>query len=126
MRPKGRIRPRQFGFRPVVRQRRANAMLSHRTTAFRALSPFLLACALLAASGPEDKKPIPHDLKIVAEYGAGYSHLNSWRYTITSDGKVAQEVFDIDDTKKSSQISRDDLRDLLAKIKEADFFALKK
>jgi hypothetical protein len=101
-------------------------MLSDRRTAFRALSPLFVACTLVAASRPEDKEPIPRDLKIVAEYGAGYSHWKSWRYTITRDGKVAQEIYDIEDTKKVSQISNDDLKDLLAKIKEADFFALKK
>ncbi len=74
---------------------------------------------------PEDKQAIPADFKIVAQYGAGYSDWKSWRSTITGEGKVAQEGFGLIDTKKESKLSGNDLRALLAKIKEADYFALK-
>lgn len=47
-----------------------------------------IACALLAAPGPKEQAPIPADLKIVAQYGAGYSAWRSWRTSITADGKV--------------------------------------
>jgi hypothetical protein len=39
---------------------------------------------------------------------------------------VAQEIYDLEDTKRSSKLAVADLRDLLRKIKEADFFTLKK
>jgi hypothetical protein len=83
------------------------------------------ACGLLAATAPREKEPIPGDLRIVAQYYAGYSPWKSWRYTITKDGKVAQEIFDVEDTRRESKLTEDDLRDLLSKIGEADFFALK-
>jgi hypothetical protein len=80
---------------------------------------------LLMAGGPRNKDPIPNDLKIIAQYYAGYSPWKSWRYTITRDAKVAQEIFDAGDTRKESKLTEDDLRDLLAKIEEAKFFSLK-
>jgi hypothetical protein len=82
----------------------------------------LCASALLAA---EDDKTVPADFKIVAQYGAGYSDWNSWRHTITGDGKVVKEVLTIKDTKEESKLSDDDLKALIAKVREADFFKLK-
>jgi len=80
------------------------------------------ACTLLAA---DDKKDVPADFKIVAQYGAGYSDWESWRYTISGDGKVAKEVFGLKDTKDESRLTKEDLKALIAKVEEVDFFALK-
>jgi hypothetical protein len=101
-------------------------MLYYQTTPRWILLPLLSACLLLGQSGQTQDKPIPSDFRIVAEYGCGYSDWVSWKCTITGDGKVAQEIYDLEDAKRSSKLAVADLRDLLRKIREADFFALKK
>jgi Domain of unknown function (DUF6438) len=101
-------------------------MRNHRSIALGVLASLLCASALL---GADDKKAIPADFKIVAKYRPGYSDWKRWEYTITGDGRVAKEVFSLkaqEDTKQESKLSKDDLTELIAKVKEADFFALKK
>ncbi|ODU00385.1 MAG: hypothetical protein ABS79_03475 [Planctomycetes bacterium SCN 63-9] len=103
--------------------------------------------ALLNTTGSaadDDRKLIPASFKIVARYGAGYSTWKSWRHTITGDGNVVKEVFSIKKTrilgdgnvvknvfglgttKEETKLPEDDLRALIAKIEEADFFTLRK
>ena len=82
-----------------------------------------------------DNEPIPSDFKIVAQYGAGYSPWKSWKCTITGDGKVAKEDgFEgggraaeergTEEQRRQTTLSATDLRELLAVIKEADFYGL--
>ena len=83
-----------------------------------------------------DNEPIPSDFRIVAQYGAGYSPWKSWKVTITGDGIVAKEggfqgggsAAEERGTKEQSgqtTLSGTDLRELLAEIKEADFYGLR-
>jgi hypothetical protein len=65
-----------------------------------------------------DQTTVPADFKIVARFYPGFSPLQPWENIITGDGKVSGYS-------KTSKLSEDDLRALLAKIKEADYFALK-
>ena len=77
------------------------------------------------AKAEVDENDIPPDLRIEAQYGAGYSDWKSWKVTIASDGKALQEVFSFgNDTKRGLSLTKRDLKDLLDKAKEADFFAL--
>jgi hypothetical protein len=87
------------------------------------LVPFVLviACSPAPRSVPEDKKAIPADFEIVAEYYPGFSRWKRWETTITADGKVAQ-VSQV--SAKESRLTERDLHDLLEKVEEADFFAL--
>ncbi len=88
------------------------------------LVPFILviACSPAPRSVPEDKKAIPADFEIVAEYYPGHSRWKRWKTTITADGKVDQ-VFQ--GSTKESRLTEKDLHDLIGKVEEADFFALK-
>jgi hypothetical protein len=83
----------------------------------------------LVGQTPEAKKTeqaIPDDFKIVAEYSAGYSIWHPWTATITADGKVEQKIFDYPkSSEKKSKLSKDDMNDLQAMIKEAEFSGLK-
>ena len=98
-------------------------MRNARTEILRTLS-IVTSLVLLGAAEPNNKKTIPADFRIIAEYGAGYSHWESWKATVTSDGKVAQDS-GFEDAKKTLRLSKGDLEDLLARIEEVDFFALK-
>jgi hypothetical protein len=97
-------------------------MMGTRTTSHGVFVALLCAGTLLAAE--EDKKAVHADFKIVAEYRAGLSHWKWWRSTITGDGQVTQEILFAKGTKKKSRLSEDDLKAILAQVKEADFFAL--
>jgi hypothetical protein len=104
-------------------------MLHEQTTGGWTLLPLLGVLLLLSSLGQAEKKPIPSDLKIVAKYSPGYSDWVEWKYTITADGQVAQEIYDYGLHGAKSKVSRLtelELRGLLEKIKEADFFTLKK
>ena len=76
-------------------------------------------------AAPQDKQPIPSDFKIVARYVRGYSSWKSWETTITSDGKVVQEILASKDAKKRIKLAKDDMNALLALVNEANFSALK-
>jgi hypothetical protein len=88
--------------------------------------PFVFFFACRQTTFQDDNNPEPNDLQIVAQYGAGYSHLMSWRYTITGDGKVDKEIYDADTNQKQTTLSKEDLADILAKFKEAEFHDLRK
>jgi hypothetical protein len=71
---------------------------------------------------------VPRDLKIIARYGGGYSPANPWRLTITADGHVLQETWLRDDTCKTRNLSIDqaNLRRILAAVRKADFYSMKR
>jgi hypothetical protein len=101
-------------------------MPDDQTTAGWMLLPLVNVFLLVGPSALAEKQPVPSDFKIVAEYGAGYSVRASWKCTIAADGKIAQEIYDLEHTKKESRLTEADLGALLKKIQEADFFSLKK
>jgi hypothetical protein len=89
--------------------------------------PLLLGAFLLASPSTEaEEKPIPRDLKIVAQYGSGMSRWKSWKCTITADGKVNQGVHHFNNTTRVAKLTEDEIRSLLGKIKAADFYILRK
>jgi len=71
----------------------------------------------------EDDKPKLSDLTVVAQYAAGgLSDWKSWKYTITGDGEVVQEIYDYPNTeRKTSTLSSKDIQDLIAKVDEVEF-----
>ncbi len=85
----------------------------------------------------KDDEPIPSDLKIVARFYPGFSASRPWQYTITVDGKVdgaerssnrglgAAEKDGSESRDKETKLSEKDLGDLVAKVKEADFYGLR-
>jgi hypothetical protein len=74
--------------------------------------------------GPKkDDESIPSDFQIFARYGAGFSDWKSWEFTITADGKVAQEIYHPAE-KKTTTLSRNDLLDLSTKFDEVEFDTL--
>jgi hypothetical protein len=84
----------------------------------------LVPFVLVIACGPvPDEKSIPGDFEIVAEYYPGYSNWIRWTTTITADGKVVQQPWG--SKKNESRLTEKDLHDLIGKVKEANFFALK-
>jgi len=87
---------------------------------------FLFACR--QSTDPEDGNPDAGDLKIVAFYNAGESLWLDWKYTITGDGNVDVETFEWDGhvRKKRTMLSKEDLTDIVAKFKEAEFHGLRK
>jgi len=80
-------------------------------------------------SDTELRPEVPEDFKIVALYGPGFSDWLSWKYIITADGNVAQEIgpgrFTNKRSEKQTKLSKDDIAILFTKVKEADFFKLK-
>ncbi len=110
-------------------------MIGSATILRSCLLPIALLCTQQQTPAKKDGDPIPSDLKIVAQYGAGYSPWKSWKFTISGDGKVAKEwgfsgggkAANKDDSKsseKDTKLSKKHLRELVAKIKEADFYGL--
>jgi hypothetical protein len=89
---------------------------------------FLFACQ--RSTVPEDSDPDAGNLKIVASYYAGESLWVDWKHTITDDGKVVEEIFDYGGhwtkTKKQTMLSKEDLTEIMAKVKEAEFHGLRK
>jgi len=92
--------------------------------------PFVFLFACRQTSVQDEDNPAPNYLKIVAQFKAGINGLaTSWKYTITGDGKVDQEIDEFlkDGTKKKqTTLSKEDLADILAKFKDADFPSLRK
>jgi len=89
---------------------------------------FLFACRQTTVQDEDD--PDPNYLRIVAQFKAGINGLaTSWKYTITGDGKVEEEIDELykEGTKKKQiTLSKEDLADILAKFREADFQSLRK
>ncbi|MFO0969171.1 MAG: hypothetical protein U0793_26755 [Gemmataceae bacterium] len=88
------------------------------------------AVSLVAVASAKDPAPVPPDFKLVAGYGPGYSSWLRWQYTISADGKVAQDIGPGgrgggERVEKETTISAKDVVALFAKVKEADFFTLK-
>ena len=98
---------------------------------FRNLIPLLVLLACSSAAPAADPPAVPDDFKMVVRFGPGYSDWLSWRYTITADGKVAQEIGPggrgnpPERTEKETKLKKDEVAALFAKVKEADFFKLK-
>jgi hypothetical protein len=100
-------------------------MLRRKTIALLGLLFFLFAVGVAA-----DQPLPPEDFKIVARYGPGYSNWLRWQYTITADGKVAQDIGPGgrgggERSEKQTKLSKEELGALFAKVKETDFFKLK-
>jgi hypothetical protein len=82
-----------------------------------------------AASAPGSPRA-PDDFRIVARYAPGYSNWLRWQYTITADGKVAQDIgpggrSGGERSEQQTKLSKDDIGALFAKVKGAHFFKLK-
>jgi hypothetical protein len=100
-------------------------MLCHKTIAVLGVVASL--CAAASAAGAPDT---PDDFKLVARYGPGLSPWLRWQYTITADGKVAQDIGPGgrgggERSEKQTKLSKDAIAALFAKVKGADFFTLK-
>src|SRR5262249_20678190 len=85
--------------------------------------------ALVAAPAP-DAPAVPDDFKVVARFSPGYSNWLRWQYTITADGKVAQDIGPGgggggERSQKETKLSKDNIAALFTKVKQADFFQLK-
>jgi hypothetical protein len=89
----------------------------------------LFLAAGLAAPAPRPADMVPDDFKIVARYGPGYSDWKGWTFTITSDGKVEQKITGGrgggEPMEKQATLKKEDVADLLTKVKDAGFFKLK-
>jgi hypothetical protein len=87
----------------------------------------LMSLAVQSPDSKKSEKALPDDFKIVAQYAAGFSTWKSWKATIKGDGKVSQETFGWpESTMKDLKLSTEDVKDLLAAIKEAEFSELPK
>lgn len=100
-------------------------MLCHKTIAVLGL-----VASLFAVTSATGSPGAPDDFKIVAQYDPGYSDWLRWQYTITADGKVAQDIGPGgrgggERFEKQTKLSKDDIGALVAKVKGADFFKLK-
>src|SRR5262245_47943833 len=105
-------------------------MTATMVSASRVVLPPLFLAACLAAPAPRPADLIPDDFKIVARYGPGYSDWKGWTFTFTADGKVSQAIGrggrgGGDPSEKQSTLKKEDVAELLAKVKEAEFFKLK-
>jgi hypothetical protein len=86
----------------------------------------LLACCAVAGAAdqpkPADAPAVPDDFKMVVRFAPGYSDWLSWRYTITADGKVAQEIGPggrgnpPERKEKETKVSKDEVAALFAKV----------
>jgi hypothetical protein len=92
----------------------------------------LFACLLMSVCSDSssrataDKNDIPKDFEVGARYGAGFSPSKSWGVTIAADGKVSQQIHGMGDgtIEKIFSLSQDDLKVIIAKITESNFFAI--
>jgi hypothetical protein len=84
--------------------------------------PFMFLFACRQTTTQDGNGPIASEFKIVAHYYPGYSKWEPWEYTITRDGTVVNSC----DTRATEPtLSEIDVRDLVTKINEADFFGLR-
>jgi hypothetical protein len=90
------------------------------------LLPLAFLCACRQESTPRDNDTIPSDFRIVAQFGPGSSDLKPWQCTITGDGKVIKKTGFTGDPAEQTEttLSPKDIKDLAAKIAEADFYEL--
>jgi hypothetical protein len=91
------------------------------------LVALLLVCSCRWPAVEKDGQSVPNNLKIVAQYGAGHSAWSSWKYTITGDGKVIEDI--IEESGKRHEMNRtisdQNVDDLIAKVEEATFEELR-
>jgi hypothetical protein len=99
-------------------------MLFHQTIAV----PGLVAC-LFTIAPAKGASGTPDDFKIVARFEPGFINWLRWQDTITADGKVVQDIGPGrrggERSEKQTELSKDDIAALVAKVKEADFFQLR-
>ncbi len=87
---------------------------------------FLFGCRQSAVTKDSDSGGV--DFKIVASRLGSESLWLLWKVTITGDGKVVKEVFDEHDLKwrkTETKIPREDVAEIMAKVKEAEFDSLR-
>jgi Domain of unknown function (DUF6438) len=85
--------------------------------------------SLTVAAAADDPPAVPADFQIVATYGPGYSNWLSWKYSITADGKVVQDIGKGgrgggEPSQKETTLKKEEVAALFAKVKEAEFFKL--
>jgi hypothetical protein len=87
----------------------------------------VLVIAYWQPASPKQQDPISSDFKIVAQFGPGLSDWKPWKCTITGDGKVIKEPGFHGNSKKriKDTLSKKDIIDLAAKIKETEFFGMR-
>jgi hypothetical protein len=88
-----------------------------------------------AGCGSPEEVSVPTDFKLVAVYLPGFSDWKGWKSTITADGKVVQEIHpgarqtenrpQREETKNFA-LTDEDLKELVATVRESRFFALEK
>jgi len=84
---------------------------------------------IVEAKRREEQDLVPDDFKIVAHYYPGLGSFDSWDTTITGDGRVSQKITQFlkgGISRRILSLSHDDVRDLLEKVKAADFFGIPK
>ena len=89
--------------------------------------PLLFLFGCVQSTVTQDSNPGTSGVKIVARYHAGESLWRDWKYTITGDGKVDAEIFEMDGhwSKEQKKLSSADIADILAIFKEAEFQSLR-
>ena len=85
--------------------------------------PFVFLVACRQEMTQNGNGPIAKDFKIVAHYYPGYSKWQPWECAITGDGTVVKSE---EPAQKQVTLSEIDVRNLAAKIREADFYGLRK
>jgi hypothetical protein len=113
-------------------------MLIQKTTALVVLATSLFAMGCGSAPNsteptemPDSTEPaeMPDDFKIVARYKAGWDAAQPWEYIITADGNVAQKIGPVGPertlSEKRTELSKDDVKALFAKVVEMHFFTLR-
>jgi hypothetical protein len=87
---------------------------------------FLVGCRQRAVPANTNSRGV--NLKIVASHLGSESLWLLWKVTITGDGTVVKEVFDEHDgqwRKTETKLSQEDLAEIMAKVKEAEFDILR-
>lgn len=112
--------------RPIVNQE--SAIVRSPTILILASLPiaFLFGCRQSAV--PKGNNSGAVDLKIVASHLGSESLWLLWKVTITGDGKVVKEVFVEHDgqwRKTETKLSQEDLAEIMAKVRNAEFDSLR-
>ncbi|MFO0951877.1 MAG: hypothetical protein U0835_12145 [Isosphaeraceae bacterium] len=97
------------------------------------ISPIFLILLVLGPStcrAQNDKKSVPDDFKVSAQFYPGYSTWKAWKTTITATGEVTQGVLNDKtvefDAKRLRPLATQELADLIMKVKRNGFFRLRK
>jgi len=96
----------------------------------------LLLCAILSSGfglKAAEADSVPTDFNLCAHYSPGFSASKPWKVTISADGKALQVVpsafgkkATTDKSQSTSTLTLAQLRELVAAVHTAQFFALKK